>query len=638
MTDRALADALTRHQIYLQRYAAGRVNAALPFIRRLARELRARVAEDDLTTFQAMRLTAMQRDLERIAAGTLAAVEQQLTLDLEGLAEYEAQWANRILAGAVVVDTAAVAPELVRAAITTAPMKLLSGDEVREVTIQQAFREFAGSIAQDVRQTVQAGIVTGEATPNIARQVSSLVDNRTRRQAETLVRTVTNHAGNTARMEVWKRNADIITHEKFAATLDGRTTLQCFPGQSPVTPIGVIEAAYRRPYEGEVVVITTSLSNEIRATPNHPVLTARGWLPANKIEPGHEVFGPFGADRFSILGSEYVRVPSEISDIFDSLHQMAGVDALRVGASAEEFHGDVSGVDDEVDVLFADGDLCTVVNAERVEDGRKFHFGLCEDGVFLLGDGFCDRLFLRRRPVSEPAQVTSTLTQGGVKPAFGSRPRDGAEDHRRPHSAVEHPDGVRLISVDELVPLSAFEGWHRVELLEEVCNRGSAGFEVAGDLAGGHAPSVQSQDVVSVRREHMTGHVYNLQTSRGKYICGGIIVHNCSGNDGKVSPLGTGPRPPLHWACRSVTLPVVRANLRIPGLDSKRSSIDGPVDASLTYDGFLRRQDESFQNDVLGPERAKLFRAGMPVSRFTDASGRTYTLAELRAIDAIASK
>ena len=42
MTDRALADALTRHQIYLQRYASGRVNAALPFIRRLARDLTSR--------------------------------------------------------------------------------------------------------------------------------------------------------------------------------------------------------------------------------------------------------------------------------------------------------------------------------------------------------------------------------------------------------------------------------------------------------------------------------------------------------------------------------------------------------------------------------------------------------------------
>ena len=40
------------------------------------------------------------------------------------------------------------------------------------------------------------------------------------------------------------------------------------------------------------------------------------------------------------------------------------------------------------------------------------------------------------------------------------------------------------------------------------------------------------------------------------------------------------------------------------------------------------------QNRVLGPTRAKLFRkGGMNIERFTDPTGRSYTLAELRRLD-----
>lgn len=60
----------------------------------------------------------------------------------------------------------------------------------------------------------------------------------------------------------------------------------------------------------------------------------------------------------------------------------------------------------------------------------------------------------------------------------------------------------------------------------------------------------------------------------------------------------------------------------------------GQVKASTGYGEWLQRQPVWFQNDTLGPARAKLFREGMDVERFTDMTGRTLTLDELRARDA----
>ena len=61
--------------------------------------------------------------------------------------------------------------------------------------------------------------------------------------------------------------------------------------------------------------------------------------------------------------------------------------------------------------------------------------------------------------------------------------------------------------------------------------------------------------------------------------------------------------PPMHWGCRSVLLPEVA----------------GPPAPLETFDQFLRRRGEAFQELVLGPTRARMFRQGRL---------RTYSLLE----------
>ncbi len=105
----------------------------------------------------------------------------------------------------------------------------------------------------------------------------------------------------------------------------------------------------------------------------------------------------------------------------------------------------------------------------------------------------------------------------------------------------------------------------------------------------------------------------------------------CIGFDRTLHPLGQGPRPTLHYRCRSIRVPVVKEEYRLGGL-GERASMDGPVDNQLTYGGFLRQQSKEFQNDVLGPRRAALFRSGkVKINQFTDDAGRVLTLDQLAA-------
>ena len=112
----------------------------------------------------------------------------------------------------------------------------------------------------------------------------------------------------------------------------------------------------------------------------------------------------------------------------------------------------------------------------------------------------------------------------------------------------------------------------------------------------------------------------------------------CASNDGKRFNVGAGPRPPLHFRCRSRMVPIVKPEYDLGakvtgGRSSKGSSGPKQVGGNVTYGGWLKRQSHEFQDIAIGEERAKLFRGGkLKIENFVDPTGRTYTLNELQAI------
>ena len=110
----------------------------------------------------------------------------------------------------------------------------------------------------------------------------------------------------------------------------------------------------------------------------------------------------------------------------------------------------------------------------------------------------------------------------------------------------------------------------------------------------------------------------------------------CKALDGRVFPVGEGPRPPAHPNCRSTLVPVLKS-WRELGIDldeapdGTRASMDGQVPANLSYGDWLDEQPADRQDAALGPSRARLFRAGrITVADLTTSSGRPLTLDELR--------
>ena len=116
----------------------------------------------------------------------------------------------------------------------------------------------------------------------------------------------------------------------------------------------------------------------------------------------------------------------------------------------------------------------------------------------------------------------------------------------------------------------------------------------------------------------------------------GKTTSTCQALDGKVFPIDSGPRPPMHWGCRSTVIPIVKEEFKVNTSSDTRRPAKGPdgreeVSGKTTYQSWLNKQPKQFQVEVLGEARAELFRQGnLSLDRFVDKNYQPLTLSELR--------
>lgn len=94
---------------------------------------------------------------------------------------------------------------------------------------------------------------------------------------------------------------------------------------------------------------------------------------------------------------------------------------------------------------------------------------------------------------------------------------------------------------------------------------------------------------------------------------------------------------PRHWNCRSTEVAIMKT-LREMGIDmdepdpGQRATAGGPISAKTTFADFLKLKGAAYQDEVLGPGRAELFRAGKLTPRdLVDMRGQPLKLDDLRA-------
>ena len=141
-------------------------------------------------------------------------------------------------------------------------------------------------------------------------------------------------------------------------TITGLCGINCVLGDTKISNLG-IRAGYRRKYSGEIIVIRTASGKELSVTPNHPILTDKGWISANSLVEGNNVISRSFLNRKGAISPNVHKGEARIKDVFNSLF-VNGM-TTKFPVSPSDFHGDVT--DDKVDIIFSDSFLRDSFNA-----------------------------------------------------------------------------------------------------------------------------------------------------------------------------------------------------------------------------------------------------------------------------------
>jgi SPP1 gp7 family putative phage head morphogenesis protein len=226
----------------------------------------------------------------------------------------------------------------------------------------------------------------------------------------------------------------------------------------------------------------------------------------------------------------------------------------------------------------------------------------------------------------------STPTAEQLRAAAFERPFEGAvfEDWAR---------GILPADLDRLhrtIQMAAVEGKTVAEVTREIVgtrkDRDSGTLGKTRRGAEAVARTALNHVATQAREETYRANDDLVQGVRIVATLDGRTTLRCASLDGQVFRVNEGPRPPLHFNCRTTTLPIIEGVTLVNERPSVgRGGEIGQVPSKTTYESWLREQPEEFQDEVLGPTRASLFRdGGVKLERFVDDSGETLTLDELR--------
>ncbi|MDU4943806.1 MAG: minor capsid protein [Mixta calida] len=171
------------------------------------------------------------------------------------------------------------------------------------------------------------------------------------------------------------------------------------------------------------------------------------------------------------------------------------------------------------------------------------------------------------------------------------------------------------------------------QIVSRLTSLGVSHEEQAGSLVRTMTNHVAS----SARAETLKQNDDILQGHRWISTLDGRTTPVCRARDRQIYPLD-GPKPPAHWGCRSSIVPVLKPEYQreIPGSTRPSVGPDGveQVSSRTTYGEWLARQPASFQKEVLGPARYRLFSKGeLSIDRFVDDNGKQYTLDQLKELE-----
>lgn len=339
------------------------------------------------------------------------------------------------------------------------------------------------------------------------------------------------------------------------AYLDGKWVLpgqeiNCHPGNSEVNVAHGCMKLYRRRYSGELVTLIADDGVILKATPNHPVLTDKGWKAAQFIDlSDYLVSGSY--QGLNVTNADVQNPVAKFDEFFDAALRLFNSHAASPVDSVLHFHGDVS--NGSVDVVDIARYLSSCVQSGMDENLVKLILAFSDSALDVLP---CDRssdefivatLLSSERGVGGFGALLSKLraeTLGAFKVGTAATPNfdallneassDGWSGYPMFLSKLKlaksgHIGECNLL-IRQLLALLAVgasgdDEPMSAESLGESSSRNAESLRKYGDIGSSSNSFKRVREVF--RSEDGTGHVFNLETKNNWYVVNGIITHNC---------------------------------------------------------------------------------------------------------------
>lgn len=313
-------------------------------------------------------------------------------------------------------------------------------------------------------------------------------------------------------------------------------------------------------YAGKVIEVQTAGGRRLSVTPNHPVLTTRGFVPAGQLKEGDHAVCYHRELQVAVLDVHDQHLPARIEDVFEA------VKVLRNGSgetpvSNLDLHGDAAFVEGQVEVVRADRELSDDDAAGRFQGDPQTN--LPRAGVTLAEEARDCPLPLDLGRVGHPATggvSGGDLTRAGrsahagpLQTLGGGSSADGDAGRLQSSADGGTADAERigqlLLRLTRSVPADHPGRRGIGQEHQALCLGGAARLDArrpqpagdglpldaqfAAELRGRFPGLVAADEIVQIRRWHYDGPVYDMETDVGYYVAdrdmvaGGIIISNC---------------------------------------------------------------------------------------------------------------
>lgn len=296
----------------------------------------------------------------------------------------------------------------------------------------------------------------------------------------------------------------------------------------------------QRAFSGMLVNLVTSDGYKLSATPNHPVLARRGWLPIGSLDPTDEIL--CCSDSWATAGSvnPHITQRQPTADQVASLLQLTPRAHKGMPATFVNFDGDV--IDRDVNIVRTDDLLTLGFYAQQLE----------QLGHLSIHGGYSQMSFACHTPSVEIAlesdpvglaagsryqsqvkdRATNPITANAKFQGHGSN-RQSSVVHQG-HSLLERlADSNRRAGIESMLMERGIDDPGRDAKMSPYGASGKSSMMKGKDFPsvlhsyGGPGSAFSWHRISSLTRQRYVGTVYDFETVDGLFAAGGVVVANC---------------------------------------------------------------------------------------------------------------